>query len=106
MPKYMVNGSYSVDGLQGVMKEGGSGRLEATKRVFEAAGGKVEAYYFTFGSDDFVAIVDLPDNVTMAGLSLAAAATGAIQARTTVLLTPEEVDAATKVSADYRPPGH
>ena len=72
MPKYMVNGSYSVDGLQGVMKEGGSGRLEATKRVFEAAGGKVEAYYFTFGSDDFVAIVDLPNNVTMAGLSLAA----------------------------------
>ena len=101
----MFSGSYSLEGLQGVIKEGGSGRLEATKRVIEAAGGSLESYYFTFGSDDFVAIVDLPDNVTTAALSLMSAATGAIRARTTVLLTPDEVYAATKIAVDYRPPG-
>ena len=106
MAKYMFTGTYSLDGLQGVLKEGGSGRRKASQRVFEAAGGKLESYYFTFGSDDFVAIVDLPDNVTAAAISMLSAATGAISPKTTVLLTPEEVDAATKKAVDYRPPGH
>ena len=105
MPKYMFSGSYSLQGLEGVFKEGGTGRLEATKRVVEAAGGTVESYYFAFGGDDFVLIADLPNNVSAAALSLVGAASGAINARVTVLLTPEEVDAATKMSVDYRPPG-
>lgn len=105
MPKYMFSGSYSLQGLEGVFKEGGSGRLKATKQVVEAAGGAVESYYFAFGGDDFILIADLPDNVSAAALSLVAAASGAINSRVTVLLTPEEVDAATKVSVDYRPPG-
>lgn len=106
MPKYMVTGSYSLDGLEGVLKEGGTGRLQATKQLVEAAGGRVEAYYFTFGETDFVLIADLPDNVTAAALVMTGAASGALNAKTTVLLTPEEVDAATKKSVDYRPPGH
>jgi uncharacterized protein with GYD domain len=106
MAKYMFTGTYSLDGLQGVLKEGGTGRHKATKKVMEAAGGKLESYYFMFGSDDFVAIVDLPDNVTAAALSMMSAATGAINPKTTVLLTPEEVDAATKTAVDYRAPGH
>jgi uncharacterized protein with GYD domain len=106
MPKYMVTGSYSLEGLQGVLKEGGSGRLEATTKLIEAAGGTVESYYFTFGEDDFVLIADMPDNATIAGLSMAVAATGAVSPKTTVLLTPEEVDAAAKVSVSYRQPGH
>ena len=105
MAKYMVSGSYSLEGIEGVFKEGGSGRLEATKRVVEAAGGTMEAYYFAFGSDDFILIADLPDNVTAAALSLVGASSGAVNPRVTVLLTPEEVDAATKMSVAYRPPG-
>ena len=106
MPKYMIAGSYSLEGLHGLLKEGGSGRLQAAKQVIEAAGGKVESYYFTFGDTDFVLIADLPDNETTAGIALATAATGAINSKTTVLLTPAEVDAAAKVAVDYRPPGH
>jgi uncharacterized protein with GYD domain len=89
-----------------MLREGGTGRLEATKKLIEAAGGKVESYYFTFGDDDFVLITEMPDNVTMAGVSTAVAATGAVSPKTTVLLTPEEVDAAAKVSVEYRRPGH
>ena len=106
MAKYLFSGSYSVEGVHGVLKEGGTGRLEATRRVIAAAGGTVECYYFAFGSDDFVLIADLPDNVTAAAISLVGAASGAINPRVTVLLTPEEVDAATKKTVDYRPPGH
>jgi len=71
----------------------------------KSLGGTVEAYYFAFGSDDFYLIADLPSNAAAAAGSLSAAATGAIATRTVVLMTPAEVDAATKLTPTYRPPG-
>jgi microcompartment protein CcmL/EutN len=50
-------------------------------------------------------IADLPSNTAVAAGSRAAAATGAIATRTVVLMTPEEVDAATELTPNYRPPG-
>lgn len=105
MPKYMVQGSYSVDGIKGVLAEGGSARVTEVKNLLKAAGGKLEVMYFTFGSDDFVIIAEGTDNVTTAALTMMVASTGAAKVRTTVLLTPDEIDAATKVAVSYRPPG-
>ena len=48
---------------------------------------------------------ELPDNVSSVAFSLMVNASGLINAKTTVLLTPEEVDQATKKTVDYRPPG-
>ena len=106
MPKYLFQGSYTVEGVKGVLKEGGSKRREATEQFVKSLGGTLEAYYFAFGGDDFFAIVDMPDNVTVAAGSLVGAASGALNAKTIVLLTPEEIDQAVKMSVDYRPPGH
>jgi uncharacterized protein with GYD domain len=50
-------------------------------------------------------IIDLPDNASAAAGSLAVSASGAIQLKTTVLLTPEEMDSAAKKSVSYSPPG-
>ena len=47
----------------------------------------------------------MPDNVSTAALALVINASGAANVRTVVLLTPEEIDEATKKSIDYRPPG-
>lgn len=105
MPKYLVQGSYTQSGVKGLLSEGGTGRRAATERLAASVGGTLEAYYFTFGSDDFVLIVDVPSPEAAAAMSLAAAASGALHARVTVLLTPEEVDAATRLSPAYRPPG-
>ena len=105
MPKYLFMGSYTATGAAGLRKEGGSGRRAATEQLLSSLGGKMEAYYFTFGSDDFILIADLPGNVQAAAGALTASATGALNVRTTVLLTPEEIDAATKQSTTYRPPG-
>lgn len=105
MPKYLFTGTYSAEGARGVLKEGGSGRREASEKLVKSLGGKVEAYYFAFGSDDFYLIADLPSNAAAAAGSLTAAATGAIATRTVVLMTPEEVDAATKLTPTYRAPG-
>ena len=105
MPKYMVSGSYTVEGLKGVLAEGGSSRVAVVKQLLESSGATLEMMYFTFGGDDFVLVADAPDNVTTAALSMMVAATGSTTLNTTVLLTPEEVDAAAKMVISYRPPG-
>ncbi|HEY6057778.1 MAG TPA: GYD domain-containing protein [Candidatus Limnocylindrales bacterium] len=105
MPKYLFTGSYTAEGARGVLAEGGSGRRAATERLVASLGGTVEAYYFGFGSDDFYLIADLPGNAAAAAGTLTASASGAIHSRTVVLITPEELDAATKLSPSYRPPG-
>jgi uncharacterized protein with GYD domain len=106
MPKYLIQGSYTVDGIKGVLKEGGSGRRAAVESAVKALGGKLEAFYFTFGGEDVVAIVDGTDNVTAAAFSMGVAATGTVRTKTTVLLTPEEIDQAAKKTLSYRAPGH
>ena len=105
MPKYLFTGTYSAEGARGLLKEGGSGRREATEKLVKSLGGTVEGYYFAFGSDDFYLVADLPSNAAAAAGALTAAATGAIATRTVVLMTPEEVDAATKLTPAYRAPG-
>ena len=105
MPKYLVQGSYSDQGLKGLLQEGGSKRREAVEQLTKEMGGRLEAFYYAFGTDDFAIIVDLPGNVDATALSLAANASGAVESRITVLITPEEVDQATKKTVKFRPPG-
>ena len=105
MPKYLVQASYVGDGVQGLRQEGGSARRAAVEKACASVGGRLEAFYYAFGEADVVTILDLPDNATAAGIALLIAASGKIDIKTTVLLGPEEVDAAVKVGGDYRPPG-
>ena len=105
MAKFLTRGSYTTNGIKGVLKEGGTKRVQAAKQLIEGLGGKVEAFYFCFGDDDFIIIAEGPDNIgTIAG-SMIANATGAVKVKTTILITPEEMDKATKMTAEYRPPG-
>ena len=105
MPKYMIMGSYTREGLAGLLKEGGTGRRKAVDDAVKAMGGKLEAFYFTFGADDVFAIVELPDNVSAATVALGIAGTGTVDTRTAVLLTPEEIDQSTKKVLSFRPAG-
>lgn len=104
MPKYMVQASYTVDGLKGILEKGGSSRREAVRPMVEALGGSLEGFYFAFGDADAYVILDMPDNVSVAAVAMTVNASGAVSAKTTVLLTPEEVDQATQKSVDYAPP--
>ena len=105
MPKYLVTGAYTHEGLKGLLKEGGSGRRKAVEDAVKAMGGRLEAYYFAFGDNDVVSIVDVPDNVTAATLAIGISSTGTVGTKTTVLLTPEEVDEATKKTLSFRAAG-
>ena len=105
MAKFMVHGSYTTEGLKGLLKEGGSGRKKAVESAVKAMGGHTEAFYFSFGRHDVVSIVDVPDNVTAAALAIGIASTGTVGLETIVLLTAEEVDEATKKTLSFRAAG-
>jgi uncharacterized protein with GYD domain len=105
MPKYLVEASYTLDGIRGVQRDGGSSRRDAVAKLAESVGGRVESFYFAFGDRDVYSVVELPDNESATAVALTVNASGAVNVRTTVLLTPEEVDAAAQRSVDYTPPG-
>lgn len=105
MPKFLFETMYSVDGVKGLQSGGGSARREAIGALAEGLGGKLESFHFAFGERDAYVIAELPDNETATAIALAVNASGAVNIKTTVLLTPEEVDEAARRSVDYRPPG-
>ena len=105
MPKYLVEASYTVEGVRGVQSAGGSSRRDAIAALAESVGGQLESFYFAFGERDVYTVIDLPDNESATAVALTVNASGAVKVRTTVLVTPEEVDAAAKRSVEYRAPG-
>ena len=105
MAKYLITGSYTAQGAAGLLKDGGTKRRQIVEELVGGLGGKLESLYFAFGSDDVVVIVDMPDAAAMTAVSLTVGASGAINIRTTVLITPEEMDAAAKKTVSYSAPG-
>ncbi len=105
MSKYLITASYTADGAKGLMKEGGTKRREAAEQALKSAGAKLDSFYFAFGEHDAFIIIDAPDHASVAAASVAINATGAVHTRTVVLLTPEEMDQATKRAVTYRAPG-
>ena len=105
MPKYLIHATYTPEGAKGILKGGGTARRKAVEQLVASLNGKLEAFYFAFGDDDAIMIIDLPDQVAAAGIRLSVSASGAIRTRSTVLITPEEVDQAVKKEIHFHPPG-
>ncbi len=106
MPKYLIEANYIGDGISGLLKEGGTSRRAAVDELFKSMEGTVESFYFAFGDRDVYIIGELPDNAAAAALALRVNSAGAAACKTTVLLTPQEIDEAVKKTAIYRPPGY
>ena len=105
MAKYLIQGTYTAEGLQGLKKDKATGRAQAVKKLIEGVEGKLEAVYFAMGEHDVVMIVDVPDLVTAAALSFTVSASGLVRTKSTALLTVEETDRALSKKIDYRAPG-
>jgi uncharacterized protein with GYD domain len=97
--------NYTLDGVRGLVAKGGSARKAAAAAAAKSVGGKLDSFYFAFGGTDAFTVADLPDNEAAAALALAVTAGGGVSVRTVVLLTPEEIDAATRKTVKYTPPG-
>jgi uncharacterized protein with GYD domain len=83
-------------------------RRKAAQSYIESVGGKLQGFWYAFGSYDGYTLWEAPDNVSMAAVALAIAGGGALSSfETTVLLTVEEtLDALGKAKdIKYQPPG-
>ena len=105
MRKYLFYGSYTTEGYQGLMKEGGSIRIDVSRRALQSVGGSLESFYYSNGEQDFYIIVNLPDHVISTAVTLIGNASGTFRIRAVPLLTPQEMDEAVKMKVDFRPPG-
>ena len=105
MPKYIVEASYTAEGLQGLIKDKASGRKAAVVQALADVGGKLEAIYFAMGERDVLVICECPDNASAATLGLAASASGLVRTKVTPLLTVEELDQTIAKGVKYRPTG-
>ncbi len=105
MSKYLIEASYTAEGLKGLQKDKASGRLEALTKAVQSLNGKVDSMHFALGDDDVIAILDVPDAGAAAALSAAVSLTGLVRMRTTALLTVAEMDEALARNAAYRGPG-
>ena len=105
MAKYLVRAQYTAEGAKGLMKDGGSKRIDVVRQLMTSVGGSLEAAYFALGEHDFICIADIPDNVALTALALTTNASGAVRLSTTTLITAAEVDAAVRRAVTYTPPG-
>jgi len=105
MAKFLVEATYTAEGLKGLQKDKAAGRTAALKNAIKSLDGQLEAIYWCLGERDVILIADLPDVTAAAALGAAATASGLVRTKTTQLLTAAEIDSALQKATDYRPPG-
>ncbi len=105
MKKYLIKASYTANGVKGLIEDGGTQRKLAVEKMVGELGGKIESFYYAFGEHDVYVILELQDDITASAVGLKINSSGLVSVSTTVLITPEDVDAATKKAVNYRAPG-
>lgn len=83
-------------------------RRGAARQYVEAVGGTLHGFWYALGQHDAYALLEAPDNESIAAMGLAINAGGAMSSYETIaLLTVEETLAALKKAGEitYRPPG-
>ena len=105
MPKYLVEASYTAEGLRGLIKDKASGRKAVVAQALADLGGNLDGIYFTVGERDVLLLCECPDLASVAALGLAASASGVVRTKITPLLTVEELDETIAKGVHYRPPG-
>ncbi|MDU8910337.1 GYD domain-containing protein [Aestuariicoccus sp. MJ-SS9] len=102
MPHYMLQGRYTANAIN-AMVETPQDREASAKKLFDAAGIKMLAFYFCFGREDVLCIVDAPDDQTMASCLLTLGASGAFGCMaTTHLMTSSEAMGAMQKAQSLR----
>lgn len=107
MAYYMIQTNFTPEAWA-TMQKNPQNRADQVRPMIEKLGGKLEGYWTCFGDYDTVLIVQAPDNIGAAALSLAAVAGGALRStKTTPLMTMDETVEALKRAgkAGYKTPG-
>jgi uncharacterized protein with GYD domain len=105
MAKFLIEASYTADGLKGLKKDTAAGRRKAVENAAKKLGGKLESVHFALGEYDVIVILELPNTVSAAAVALAVGSSGLVRPKTTALLTVEETDQALAMTTGYKAPG-
>ena len=109
MAKYAVLGGYTAEAWSKMIDNPGD-RTAAVSKAVEALGGKLETFYWSFGDDDFLGIIEAPDDTAAAAFSVAVGSSGTLRnLRTIKLISLDDgrkmLDKAKAAKAAYSPPG-
>jgi uncharacterized protein with GYD domain len=109
MPIFISRGRFTPDAIKGMLAKP-ENREEVVAKLFKGAGGKLTAWYLTFGRHDWMAIGEFPDEKAAASAILAAAAGGSLSdIETTVAMTSKDAVAcfgsAGKAAKEFRSAG-
>lgn len=102
MPKFLIQASYTADGLRALKKEHPLNRMAAVKEMVSSIGGKMDAMYWALGEDEAVLIFDLPNSETAAALSIHVGAAGLVRTKTTRLLNLKDMEDALSKEIQYK----
>lgn len=106
MAKYFIQGQYTVDGIKGLIKEGGTSRSDAVSKLANSLGGSLEVMYFSSTSPSYYILMDLPERGNAVVVAATVVASGAVTVEQCVeLLTPSQMDETVKRTPSYRAPG-
>jgi uncharacterized protein with GYD domain len=106
MGRYLIQAAYTPEAWA-AMVANPQDRSTPVREMVERVGGTLHSFYLTFGDYDVVAIVEFPDDVTAAAVSIAASAGGALRGikTTTLLAAPEVLQALERArGVGYEPP--
>lgn len=109
MPFYLFKGRYSTDSIKSLVAKP-EDREVAARKMVEALGGKLHHLFFCFGEEDVIALIEAPDDETMAAAALLVGASGTMSGgATTKLMTSKEAMKAMKKAGkgapSYKPVG-
>ena len=100
MPFYVLRGRYSAEAIKGMLASP-ENREAAIAKVVEKAGGKLISYYLTFGDDDWLVIIDCPNNEVALSIAIVAAAGGSTtDTKTSVAMTAKQAMGAFKAAGE------
>ena len=99
MPIYISRGRFTSDAVKGMVAKP-ENREEAVSKLFESVGGRLIGWYLTFGSRDWLAIAEFPNEKAAASAILAAAGGGSLSDIETVpAMTAKDAHAAFESAA-------
>jgi uncharacterized protein with GYD domain len=103
MPIFITQARYTREAIKGMIVRP-EDRAEAISRLLTKAGGRLIAYYVTFGEYDLMVIAEAPSETQIAAVLLAAASGGGVtDLRTTLAMTSIEAKGAFAAAADLAP---
>lgn len=104
MPRIMLKGRYTAQGLQGAVDEGFCSREQYIRQVAELMDSKVEAIYWSFDDEHFYIVTEVPNLTVAAARTIATNLTGATNVSMTAIFSSEEMDEAVARLPQYQQP--